>query len=453
MSKPPRSPRPEDSVLWDVVEEHLAEAEFLIEQLQRAFDSPTLSLADLEAGIEARLGAHVDGLALCDAPVHDLALKKVLAEPDPAEPARIVAAGLAALAVGRFGVLELALGHPEAAVRDAAVQACSLARGQRVDDWLRKRLREVNRGEERASLLRIGARRGFEPPPLVEWLQGDDPRLAQAAAEAARHADARRHMAVIEYLLDHPEVDVRETALVTALAWRSARAFSLCETWALGDRPRPLPMALYATLGNPAHHDRLARKLGSPSAPSERALCARLVRKRRSVADPDGAPVGPGPDRRQDRGASHFDDCRCRPGGRRFRRRYFTGRARVGAPPPSEDPGARAALPPLHEDDLDADLVPLPEEGLPRPNAHAIRLFWEQRASSLAPGVRYLGGRPAGVDVSLDYVARAPLRRRHMLALGLGIQTGGRVWIDTRAFSATQRGQIARARGARPVMR
>jgi hypothetical protein len=122
-------------------------------------------------------------------------------------------------------------------------------------------------------------------------------------------------------------------------------------------------------------------------------------------------------------------------------------------PPPSEDPGARAALPPLHEDDLDADLVPLPEEGLPRPNAHAIRLFWEQRASSLAPGVRYLGGRPAGVDVSLDYVARAPLRRRHMLALGLGIQTGGRVWIDTRAFSATQRGQIARARGARPVMR
>jgi uncharacterized protein (TIGR02270 family) len=432
------------AILWDVVEEHLEEAAFLAEQHARASDSPTLDLAGLERG-EARLAAHLDGLLQGGAPVYERIVEKALLEPDPEDPSRVVAAALVALGSGRFRALEPLLGHEAPEVRDAAVHACSLAggaSGSPIDDWLHARLRDLTGSAERASLLRIVGRRGLDAVTLVAWLQGDDPQIARAAATAARHADGRRHMAVIEYLLDHPDAEVREAALVTALAWRSHRASVLCESWALEDTPRPLPMALYAMLGGPPQHDRLARKLALPA--HRRGALFALGFSGNLAQLPALMPFLSGPDPVVARIAAQAIstivgiDLGAAP--------FVAAPPAAGAAAPAQDPEAASALPPLEEDDLEADLAPVPEEGLPVPNAEAIRIFCERSTSSLAPGGRYLGGRPAGLEVSLGYLERAPLRRRHVLALGVGIQTGGKVWIDTRAFAPAQRRHIARAR-------
>ena len=120
-----------------------------------------------------------------------------------------------------------------------------------------------------------------------------------------------------------------------------------------------------------------------------------------------------------------------------------------------EEMEARAALPPLEDDDLAADLVPLPEDALPTPNADAIEQFWTEHAADFAPNRRYLAGESFGTGALTSQLERAPMRRRHVLALSLCIRTGATAWIDTRGWSAEQRSRLAaiRARGARASLR
>jgi hypothetical protein len=106
-----------DAVLWDVVEEHLDEAEFGVEQFERAMQSPLLTLERLAGGCEGRLLAHVDGLLVGGAPVYERLLKPLLDSPDAGQCARLTAAGLVAIEAGHFDALTAALGHDDAAVR------------------------------------------------------------------------------------------------------------------------------------------------------------------------------------------------------------------------------------------------------------------------------------------------------------------------------------------------
>lgn len=101
----------EDRILWDIVEEHLDEAEFLAEQWTEARRSASYTLDELERGPESRLAAHVDGL-VANGP---LALERVawpVLEDPGSEAPRAAAAALAVLEAGDFRVLGV-LGLPE----------------------------------------------------------------------------------------------------------------------------------------------------------------------------------------------------------------------------------------------------------------------------------------------------------------------------------------------------
>jgi hypothetical protein len=128
--------------------------------------------------------------------------------------------------------------------------------------------------------------------------------------------------------------------------------------------------------------------------------------------------------------------------------------AAPAAPPsakaPEEDPEAARALPPLEEDDLDADLVPRPEEELPDPNAIAIRRACESWLPQAAKGARLLGGRPLTPEGVASFLERAPLGQRHVVAMAVGIRTGGSVEIETRGFVGQQRRDLAALRGLDP---
>ena len=54
-------------ILWDVIEEHLDEAEFLFERWDRALFQPSFNLDELAKTFEPRLFAHIDALLLVEA--------------------------------------------------------------------------------------------------------------------------------------------------------------------------------------------------------------------------------------------------------------------------------------------------------------------------------------------------------------------------------------------------
>src|SRR5690554_6744083 len=83
-------------LIWDIQEEHLDEAEFLLEMWTHCVDSPRFTLATLAAGPEERLLARVVGLLVGGERVVEGLLLPVLAEPDDDE-FRTAAATLAIL--------------------------------------------------------------------------------------------------------------------------------------------------------------------------------------------------------------------------------------------------------------------------------------------------------------------------------------------------------------------
>jgi uncharacterized protein (TIGR02270 family) len=443
---------PEKAVVWDVVEEHLDEAEFLFDQFERALDSSTLTLMNVAKGLEERLLAHLDGLLVGGVPVYERLLKPSLAEPDPGQPRRITAAAMVAIEGGQFEGIWPAMGHDEAVVRDAVVRAGGLAGEARFERWVANRLAESITLVQRASLLGVIARRGLEPPAaLIEWLQSDDLALVRAAAQAARHADPSRHMGVIEWRLDHDDDIVQEAALIAAWTWGSRLAPAVCERWALDPvTPRALPMALYAAMGGPAEHEHLAALLARTSHRSAAlfalgfsgsvAQVQRLLdylhaeepRTAKLAAQAIATIVG----------VNLLDDAFAMPPPKEA-----TRPAGEDAPAKDDEEDARA-LPPLADDDLEADLGLLPEDGLPMPNASAIRRFCEDAAARMDHGRRYLGGQEFRAEAAVDYLASAPLRRRHVIGVALAIRTQGAARVDTRGLAANQRRQLDGLRNA-----
>jgi uncharacterized protein (TIGR02270 family) len=280
---------------------------------------------------------------------------------------------------------------------------------------------------------------------LVEWLQCDDLALVRAAAQAARRADPKRHLRVIEWLLEHDDECVRDAALIAAWTWGSHLAPAACERWALdATAPRPLPMALYSAMGGPTEHERVAALLARPShrsaalfalgfsgnAAQAPRLFGYLDAEEPVVAKLAAQAIA------TIFGVNLLDEA------------YAMPPPKEATPPagksgsPSEDAEAARSLPPLEEDDLDADLGLVPEAALPMPNAPAIRRFCEEAAAKIDGGRRCLEGRAFQAQTVVDYLAGAPLRRRHVIGLSLSIRTQGAAGVDTRGLSVKQRQRI-----------
>jgi hypothetical protein len=95
-----------------------------------------------------------------------------------------------------------------------------------------------------------------------------------------------------------------------------------------------------------------------------------------------------------------------------------------------------APAPRFEDDDLDADLVPTPDDELPLPEPGAL-------VCRLDPRTRWLGGRPWSRGGVLDGLVSGPARRRAGLAFWLAVDSGGRHQLDTRALVSTQESQLA----------
>jgi uncharacterized protein (TIGR02270 family) len=441
---------PEGDVLWDVVEEHLAEAQFGVEELQRSFERPVATLESTSRGIEPRLLAHIDGLVVGGAPVRVRLLDPIVDAADPAEPVALVVAGFVLAISGALDPLLSPLAHQDDGIRQAAVQALALAASRRVDGWVEAKLSGALAPRARASLFEVAWRRGVRLAPLVAWLQDPDPLVIRWAAHAAGHADAAVHGPVLEYLLEHQEKGVREAALVPSLAWGSSRASQCCRQWGLDrQKPQTLAMILLAALEGPAVHEEIAALFAYPTHVQAAIVAlghsgnvrmlprllehvegkAPLLRKlaAQSISLITGMNLG-------DVALGVASSAERGPGAN-------------GA----EGAEARQALPPLEEDDLDADLAPLPEDALPDPDPHAVRSHCRDAMVRMNADPRWICGKPFSIATMLEALQVLPLRMRHSLAMVVFARTRAAVWVDTRALPGEQARRLRGFAVARPA--
>lgn len=430
------APHPSDErIIWDIVELHLDEAEFLFELWESALDAPNYSLADLAARPEERLLAHLDALEITGPAAIDRLLLPTIEDPE-ADYERVVAAVLAmwkqASEQQRARVLAVLTGEAEDEQRRGIVRALELVDDPGLAAKLVQAISSAGTPGTAAALETLARRRA----PIGDWigqfLRSDDPRVARAAALAVRHCPDPRALDGLAPLAQSDEPDIRKAAIETAL-WRQVPgAWELALYWAFvpGDSPfRRDALTWVASLGDetivqrmiglldlPNHRVDAVWALGASGRISAVDRCVDLL------DDPELAQLAA--------------EVVCAIAG------LSTHEDEYWHTPVVDDDDEDATLPGLHEDRRADELVPEPEDALPWPNAAAIRAWWQARRGDLDDSTRYLGGTPMTGVVVLEALRDGPLRRRHALAFELGVRTAGEIVIGTRGLSARQRSEL-----------
>lgn len=381
--------------LWDIVDEHLDEAEFLWDVWERALVSPLHTLADVAAGPEARLLAHVDALVALGPVVAQRVLLPAIYRPD-AEPSRVCAAALALLqAPGDAGLAAvLAALHELPALRPALARALECGDRPDLPAAVRPLLADPQLRGVAARVL------GFHRAPLAEvlpaLLASDRP---EDVALALQHlpfetAAAKPARAVIGRLLAE-DPGVRDAALTAGAllelpqAWRRAQELAAaaepgCEhallLLALRGAEDDLP-AISAALARPELRTAALWALGFVGTTAALDACLPYF------ADPLHARIA----------GEALSAC-------------------AGVDLADEDLAA-----PEDDDEL---LELRPEDELPRPDPVAALMWWTRNRGRFPAGPRLLAGAPRDTSAVLHALHAGPMRRRPALALELVLRTG-----------------------------
>jgi uncharacterized protein (TIGR02270 family) len=431
--------------LWDVVEEHLSEAEFCYIEFERALDHPMLTLSGLARAMEARLTAHIDGLVIGGAAVAERLLVPAIADASEMDSGRVTSAIVALLKGPRARTIGAGLFHPKKFIRDASVRGCSLAPSSRLEAWAIDRFRENKEPSPRAALLPIVGGL-LEPEVLLECLQSEHDELCAAAARVVSRGERRTFGSVIEHLIKHRDPSVRESALIASLTWGLPNAWGVCERRAL-DREidEPLITQLYGALGGNAAHARLSKLLENPKRRLSALAALGYAGNPKHVpeliaaiasADPIEAKVA-AQSVALITGLDLNDDAYAVPAA------VGGGTLAESVPDPTEAEG----LPALEDDNLEANLIPPPQAALPQPDPSAFAKYWDKVGPSFQNQTRCLAGKAGNTpDALLDFLDIGALGPRNILALVLGIRSGGQAWFDPRQTTSRQRERLAALR-------
>jgi uncharacterized protein (TIGR02270 family) len=401
--------------LWDIVDEHLDNAGFLWECWERALESPTLRPAQVATVIEERLLASLDGLEV------DAAIERILAPALVGDDDTIVApAALALLALpeGLGPVLD-ALRAADGRRRSALTRALALSRRPGLQGDLLGLLRG---GEEpsvaAAALEALAFRRMDVGPPLLELLKSQVPELQRAALRAARSSEqAVRHH--VERACTSRVAEVRDAAIETGLLLDLRFAHVACQRLVdSGEPDSGFALATLAIGGDPADAPRIEGALKSPASRAPALVALGYAGRAASV----------------ERILEWAADAKlARLAGEAFS--AITGAAIDG--PLRAEPAHDEELPPLEDDDLDADLDPGPEGELPVPDAEHLEDWWRREAKRFDPG-RHLDGITFAPEVLLKTFLSAPMRRRRLLGLELAVRSRREYWVETGDWASEQ---------------
>ncbi|WP_146156459.1 HEAT repeat domain-containing protein [Enhygromyxa salina] len=471
--------RRSENPLWEVVDRHFEEAEFLAERWRDAFDEPDITLHELAVGTEQRLAAHLDALELVGAPLLERTYWPALADAST-EAALALVSGLGVLACGELedslpgpgGRAERGCraagpslgddkdslpgpgGRAERGCRAAGpslgddkdgrrllallgevevrserwhglVEALALSRRAGLEQWLRSQLGDANEGPAVAAVVAALARRQVQlGPRLTALLASEDPNVLEAAATLARSGDPQQ-LQIVAGLGEHPNPRVVAAAVETALVRGVAGAVEAARYWAF-DAPscefRPRALLWLGVLGQPGDQRRLIALLEDPE---RRRAALRALGFGGSVEAVEAAlPLLAD----AELGALAGELMTAIVGLPREDESLWVDRVR-------EDD---AALPPLADDALDADLAIEPEELLPVPDPVAVTSWCQQRLPQLDRSARLLGGAVLDDAVLANALLHEPMRRRHALGLLAQIRSQGAQRPNTRDWAQAQ---------------
>ena len=427
---------PPDLILWDVVEEHFNESEFLFEQWDRALHSPKYNLTELGATLEQRLAAHLDGLVVGGRPVAKRTLEPELE--NASEPNRTIVAALALLFMEEEKranhVIEL-VQRTEGPLQEALSRALTLANVTQLDRLLQGRFRESRSDTEKAVFLDILTGRGVDPgESLRPCFESRNPQLVGAALKAAGRFARREMLGIVDKLLRADHRPTRPIALGAGLALGSRNAWKLCRVvvkdW---NRDEPDLLLMIAILGRPEDHQLLYAQLDNP-ARTERILwnlgfCGTLEAGDACLArlQSDNKRV-----------AKVAAEALAWIGGFDLNSNEFQA--------PASEVEEDETLAEAEESDLETNLKLDGVDDLPVPNREAIAQWWKENRERLPKDGRQVFGRPFSAEAMVHALEAAALWRRHGVALELSIRTGGK-HVSTDAFSSRQRRQIAALEG------
>jgi uncharacterized protein (TIGR02270 family) len=405
--------------IWDVVEEHLDEAGFLWARWESSLASPRFTIAEVAAGPEERLVAHLDGVAVAGAAADEALLAPALTGDDAG---RAAAAAAVLAAGGRLEAVRAALtpDAPEVGRRVArALGLCLAPEGiSAVAAWLR----DGGPATQAAALAALTFR-GAAPAADVRALLASTDGGVQVAALSAAPALGDAARPAIEAALSTADCAVRDAATEAGLRLGLRAAWVACQRAADEGTPTPLVLEVLAASGEPADVERIAAAAKIPALRSAALFAAGLSGTLRGA----------------DLCAEYLDD----PAAVRTAAEGLcavTGLA-VAGPYEAAEPDPTESLASL---DLEAPALPPEDSALPYPDAELLALAFRDRRGGFTPGPRYLLGRPWTAADALAAVWSGPTRRRHALARELAIRTRAGWRLETRGWARHQIRERAR---------
>jgi uncharacterized protein (TIGR02270 family) len=405
------------ALLWDVHEEHLDEAAFLWEAWEAALASAVYTAAEVAAGVEERLAAHLDGLVLAGSPVAGKLLLPALGgdEPEPVTPATW--ALLAAEEGDHLDPVLKAMAGGDAPKVAAIARAMGLSRHPRLVPGLNG-LWAAAAPALRAAIVDVVALRDrevaaklFSAAPAT-----DAPELLAAGLRLARRFGKREQALGIDVdgALSHPEARVSDEALATAFVLGRPGVWAACRAAASAPAVGPGPLALLAMSPNPPDRD-VVRDCLKGETPRNALWALGFAG---DVASADAA-VSLLPDKKLGRlAAEAFSG---------ITGLAIRGPFRVAQPPEEPEVGLDDPPPELR-----------PEDFLPPPDPATIADWWRKNRGRFQPGQRYIAGAARTSDALRGAMTAGPTWRRGIWALAIAAETQAPV-TDVRGWTRGER--------------
>lgn len=423
------SPQNAPAPFRDLVEESFDEAAFLWRRWESELANPTRSLDEIYSWTEDRLHGALEGARIGGSATLELATTALRSEDldrvtaaaavlggssDPAAIDPLVAELTAATDAKRLAIVR----SLEVAGSDASLRAAArvFSGGDPVHAGALCRLKAFRRAapaQEMTTALAAGSAEVRVEALRLAWLAKDGSADTHIIA-ALRHEDGGVRYAAIESGL----------TVRTPGAWEAAIHMA-----AQRDRVGGRCLNLVALFGSADEHEAI---FGALRIPEQQQAAIWALGHIGTVRAVDACVAG----MRHEALARACGEAYC----------WITGadlerdRLAVQEAPPD--------VPAFEDDDLDANLVPAPEELWPLPDAEAVRKHWKALKTHWPADVRHIQGRPGSGTTLLETIETGPMLRRPDLILELRVKTRGRYDVEPRAFTQRQRQMMAASRAA-----
>ena len=451
-------------IKWDVVDEHLNEADFLLWRWRNAIFSPSFTIESLRHSVELRLFSNLDGLCIGGETVAKKLLEPLLEE--AASPELATVAALVMLDSNkeetRCRVLD-AMVSSSGSLQEAIALAFQLSTSPYLDSDLSSRIwKEPSR--EQALLLRIKTARGLSIEPIPRsFFEDETTTLSALHSIKFSKYSADQYDMLIETLATSGDALQRAMAVEAGLARHSQRIWNICFDFISTDDPSlSRYMLLVALLGNsPSHRglferlsdetcrEALLQALGYTGTIESVNHCVPFLRsdnQREAKLAAESISLITGIDLSDDRfileeasSVDEVEDTEEMPETTEQSETDHAGVRLIIVPVEDENSVTNKQL----EETFEADAV----DELPLPNPSAIEEWIATHLTEFADGQRYLLGKKWSVRTHVEALESTSMWRRHPLALKLLIESGGEDVVSTWAFSVCQRRQLAALSG------